>query len=386
MPTRPRLLDPRSIITPDAFELSPDLLGMPLAPPGKRLVAILIDLAVIGLITAVTKSVPLLLGVVAAALFIREGTKRTPVRGSVFNRAMRFSVGCLGLIIAGITIAIASSVLVRRHTASSAPADVQARLRADGVDTNVGIGDVLAGIGAYKDLHNARTDSAAERAMKALVRRARDAGMESSDVRDLVMGLVPKNASWSDGADSMLERAMAVAPGTADGPAPDSNASDSLGVLFQNPRVADSLHHLRQRVADLEAVNHTTEQALTAVREENQKKSGGFFNWLKDAINELGFGFGWGTMYMTVLVSWWKGQTVGKRIMGIRILRLDGLPMTWWSSFDRAGGYAAGLATGLLGFAQVFWDANRQAIHDRISGTVVVLDGAPKVGNWEEAL
>ena len=34
----------------------------------------------------------------------------------------------------------------------------------------------------------------------------------------------------------------------------------------------------------------------------------------------------------------------------------------------------------------MFWDANRQAIHDRIVGTVVVLDGAPKVPNWEEAL
>jgi uncharacterized RDD family membrane protein YckC len=40
----------------------------------------------------------------------------------------------------------------------------------------------------------------------------------------------------------------------------------------------------------------------------------------------------------------------------------------------------------MLGFAQVFWDANRQAIHDRIVGTVVVKDGAPKVTNWREVL
>ncbi len=72
--------------------------------------------------------------------------------------------------------------------------------------------------------------------------------------------------------------------------------------------------------------------------------------------------------------------------MGIRVLRLDGEPITWWTAFERAGGYAAGFATGLLGFAQVIWDANRQAIHDRIVGTVVVLDGAEKVGNWREAL
>jgi len=40
----------------------------------------------------------------------------------------------------------------------------------------------------------------------------------------------------------------------------------------------------------------------------------------------------------------------------------------------------------LLGFAQVYWDANRQAIHDRIAGTVVVRDGAERVADWEAAL
>ena len=54
--------------------------------------------------------------------------------------------------------------------------------------------------------------------------------------------------------------------------------------------------------------------------------------------------------------------------------------------FERAGGYAAGFATGLLGFAQVYWDANRQAIHDRIVGTVVVREGAERIDDWEEAL
>ncbi len=382
MPTRPRLRDPRSIITPDAFEVSPDLLGTPLAPPGKRLVAILIDLAVIGLITAATKSVPLLLGVVAAALFIRAGIKRTPVRGSVFNRAMRLSVGCLGLIIAGITIAVAGSMIVKRHVGTASPV-VQARLREQGVDANVNLGDFLAGVGAYRDLRSARTDSAAEEAMSKLARRARDAGMTSSDVRDLVLGAVPQDAAWSDHADSLLNRVLAEAV------APPSTAAtnDSLTVRLQDPLVADTLHRLQEHVADLEALNQVNKQALDAIKKEReQAKNSGFFNWLKDALNELGFGFGWGTMYMTVLVSWWKGQTVGKRLMGIRILRLDGLPITWWAAFDRAGGYAAGLATGLLGFAQVFWDANRQAIHDRISGTVVVLDGAERVEDWEEAL
>src|SRR5215213_11293459 len=58
---------------------------------------------------------------------------------------------------------------------------------------------------------------------------------------------------------------------------------------------------------------------------------------------------------------------------------LDGLPMTLWASFERFGGYAAGLFTGLMGYAQVYWDRNRQAIQDKISETVVIrlLPGAP---------
>ncbi len=81
------------------------------------------------------------------------------------------------------------------------------------------------------------------------------------------------------------------------------------------------------------------------------------------------------------------GRTVGKRMFGIRVLQLDGSPMNWFEAFERAGGYAAGVATGLLGFAQVYWDPNRQAIHDKIAGTVVIDERKPRVpGAWEKAV
>jgi hypothetical protein len=69
-----------------------------------------------------------------------------------------------------------------------------------------------------------------------------------------------------------------------------------------------------------------------------------------------------------------RGQTPGKKLFGIRVLRLDGEPMTLWASFERFGGYAAGLFTGLMGYMQVYWDRNRQAIQDKISETVVIRD------------
>src|SRR5690606_27897868 len=102
--------DPRSIITPDAFNVSEALLGTPLASPGRRLAAILLDLVIIGAVTVVTKSFAMLLGVVAALYFMRAGFKRVPVEGSVFGRAMRFSVGCLGLFIGFVTFVVWASV------------------------------------------------------------------------------------------------------------------------------------------------------------------------------------------------------------------------------------------------------------------------------------
>ena len=47
--------------------------------------------------------------------------------------------------------------------------------------------------------------------------------------------------------------------------------------------------------------------------------------------------------------------------------------------YGRYGGYGAGFATGLLGFAQIFWEPNRQAIQDKISETLVIQLGLSKL-------
>lgn len=51
---------------------------------------------------------------------------------------------------------------------------------------------------------------------------------------------------------------------------------------------------------------------------------------------------------------------------------MNGHDLKLWYCFERFSGYAAGLATGLLGFLQIYWDDNRQCIHDKIASTVVV--------------
>ncbi len=67
-----------------------------------------------------------------------------------------------------------------------------------------------------------------------------------------------------------------------------------------------------------------------------------------------------------------RGRTPGKRLLGIRVARLDGRPLSLWTCFNRAGGYGASAATLGLGFLLSRRDPNRQADHDKIVGSVVV--------------
>lgn len=102
------------------------------------------------------------------------------------------------------------------------------------------------------------------------------------------------------------------------------------------------------------------------------KKEPDWFDTAQKTLDRIGFGFGWAAVYFSLITAWWDGQTLGKRMLKLRVIQLNGKKLGVWDCFNRYGGYAAGFATGLMGFAQVFWDPNRQAIHDRISFTVVI--------------
>ena len=119
------------------------------------------------------------------------------------------------------------------------------------------------------------------------------------------------------------------------------------------------------------------ESSLEKDKPYTQYKS--LINWLKKLVEEFGLGLGWAAFYFSIFTAWWKGQTPGKKMMGMKVIKLDNTPLNLWESFGRYGGYAAGFATGLTGFMQVFWDPNRQAIQDKISETLVIDLRKPKV-------
>jgi uncharacterized RDD family membrane protein YckC len=92
----------------------------------------------------------------------------------------------------------------------------------------------------------------------------------------------------------------------------------------------------------------------------------------------VGASFGWGIVYFSLLPAWWGGQTVGKKLLGLQVVELTGKPMTVLRCLKRYGGYAAGMATGGLGFVQALWDPNRQALQDKAAHTAVVDLRAPR--------
>ncbi|MCZ6867032.1 MAG: RDD family protein [Chloroflexi bacterium] len=88
-------------------------------------------------------------------------------------------------------------------------------------------------------------------------------------------------------------------------------------------------------------------------------------------------------------VIWWviamgRGQTPGKQVVGIRVMRADGTPSKWGWTFIREF-VIKGIVVGLLGqalgpipaiidYLWAFWDKDRQTLHDKVMKTVVVDD------------
>ena len=84
---------------------------------------------------------------------------------------------------------------------------------------------------------------------------------------------------------------------------------------------------------------------------------------------------GWGGLFVTwftLMTFVTGGRSPGKAVFRIRVVRLEGGKLRLWDCFARSGGYSASAATLMLGFLEAIWHPNRQAIHDKIAGTVVV--------------
>jgi uncharacterized RDD family membrane protein YckC len=260
-------------VRPEALNVTPELLGMPLAPHGKRVLAMGVDVALIGLLST-TGMFWMVAGIGALVVQLCRPLSSRPRSRSA-------------LMVAALAVLV---VLAAQHG---------------------------------QDWFERRNDPPST-----------------------------TSAKDDDGDDAAAAGLAASAP-----PAASATAAEVALKLAEKRQARDAA-----RIRDLEA-------QLAEARKPRP------IQWRDDALerlHRLGLRFGWAIAYFTLLPFWWQGQTVGKRLFGLRIVELTGKPLGLMTSFGRYGGYAAGLATGGLGFLQVLWDPNRQAVEDKLAHTVVV--------------
>jgi uncharacterized RDD family membrane protein YckC len=68
----------------------------------------------------------------------------------------------------------------------------------------------------------------------------------------------------------------------------------------------------------------------------------------------------------------WRGQTLGKMVMGIKIIRSKSNPVDLSHSIQRFGGYILCVLTVFVGFIWIAFDSHKQGLHDKIADTCVV--------------
>ncbi len=88
---------------------------------------------------------------------------------------------------------------------------------------------------------------------------------------------------------------------------------------------------------------------------------------IPDFLAQTGMAF-----YFIILWVFWDGRTVGKKIMKIKIITIEGKSITPGKAILRYLGYIISSLGAFLGFLWIIWDKNHQGWHDKIAKTLVV--------------
>lgn len=128
--------------------------------------------------------------------------------------------------------------------------------------------------------------------------------------------------------------------------------------------------------------------------------------WLRFAANiidslimlPLAFGIGYASGYllgpgaeptaqvMGIALGWIYGAgmessilrgTIGKRLLGLRVVDLDGARISFWKATGRYFAKALSLLTLFIGFYMIGLTKKKQGLHDLLSGCLVVRHNSP---------
>ena len=328
----------REIVTPYAFGVADALLGQPLASPMRRLLAQIIDIAIIAMLSSAHAFV--LACFVAVTFFkagshLAKGTKRTTAR-----KMLRLSAACL--------LFLVTYGIVDAYNSTPVPGYGSPENSKQWAEAGIGLAQHLAwracedNVDCYKEIASDFGEAIAE------------TGISNAEFdRKLEAFFADKDIDPETQAELTALYTSAF------------NAYNQNDTATANESSEDSVS------ADEDALQEPTVK-LGLGNDNNTQRSQSIIGWVEGIIRDLGLGFGWAALYYSVLTAWWRGHTIGKKLLHIKVIKLDGSPLNLWESFGRYGGYGAGIATGLLGFIQVFWDPNRQTIQDKIAETLVL--------------
>ena len=389
--------DPRDVVTPEAFRVADHLIGVPLARPARRLGAILIDLLLVAILVALKSAWAFAIAVVGAYLVFRVSRSRK--EGRWYKRFYRHGLGCFGALLTFILLIVAGDTVsgwFGRDDDGDEP-DRTTITTDSGTVAIEGLG-VLASAAVLRDgyeLRNATRDGQRDTLADAIVARLVEAGLTPEQMRSSMTELgedevLPPAAllAFAAAVETTTARLENRPPRSAE----EIRIADSTAAAVDSARlaaadtltpgdstqlaIADSVRQLREELASTREQLAREEERRA---EAEERLENGAVRWILSSVSdELGLGLGWLGLYFTAFTVLGGGQTPGKRVFRLRVIRLDGRPIGWWTALQRFGGYSASVFTGMLGFAEMLWDDNRQALQDKLVATVVVQE--PKKG------
>ena len=356
----------RKILTPFAFEIDKSLFGIPLASPTKRALAVGLDLFFIALLTETPGEI---LALVIAITLYRLGSKKKVLKlgrqkGKIRRKALRilavfiFFVILLQVLPSIFNPSSVEPVILPAETVNRAAPDLTT---SEAIAFSALSGAILLTVSDSECL----VLTCWKDELSPLIKPFASLNLQESLLESGIEEIVEATELEKTQRTQLIAHLTDVYFQTFQQKTSEKDTVNSSDFV-KHKSVEETANNL---------VRPITSEPLKAIENKKDKRPVySIIELFKGLIEDLGLGFGWAAFYFTVFTALWHGQTPGKKALGIRVLQLDGTPLSMWDSFGRYGGYGAGLATGLLGFIQVFWNPNRQAIQDQISATVVIDD------------
>ncbi|QQX81990.1 RDD family protein [Shewanella sp. KX20019] len=348
-------IDPKSLVTPYAFKIAPNVLYKPLASPLKRALAIIVD----GLLVAALAENAgwIFVFMVAITVVIHK-------RSRTVGRAIKWALYALMLV--GMVFALLNyqeesrdSVQQNGHVQTIDP---QGDSGSETLQTLTELSNYLPEIIFASQCQDYECALQGVAAVKDGLTHSNLSANEQGRILQELIDDLPLSKQEIDKLNAELIN-IPTKELPAELPIEGSDEPTATKIRIE-PSVKDEFSDIDK--IDWDDVGSDSDSASTG------EPTSSPLAWLVGFLNDMGLGFGWAAFYFTVFTAWFDGQTLGKKLLGISVIQLDGSKITLWAAFGRYGGYAAGFTTGLLGFIQIFCDANRQAIQDKISATVVI--------------